>query len=176
MPHRFELLEPLLAILFRVFLGKTFGLQLPQLFRAGADIRRVMDFHSLRHTFCTNLQCAGVSQREAMELMRHSDPRLTASTYTDASLLSLKTAVEKLTVSPYQIVYQKMCATGQTVTQPDAEKQVDKSSEPIENKGEKSLCGAASRILSKIEKWCALQVSNLRFVTPPHECWKYRVS
>jgi integrase len=33
---------------------------------------RVVDFHSLRHTFCTNLQRAGVSQREAMELMRHN--------------------------------------------------------------------------------------------------------
>ena len=123
---------------------------------------RVMDFHSLRHTFCTNLQCAGVSQREAMELMRHSDPRLTASTYTDASLLSLKTAVERLAVSPYQIAYQKTCATGQTVTQPVAEKQPIESIKPIENKGELTLSGAAWQVLSKIQKWCALQVSNLR--------------
>ncbi|MBU6402136.1 MAG: site-specific integrase, partial [Verrucomicrobia bacterium] len=57
---------------------------------------RTADFHSLRHTFCTNLHRAGVSQREAMELMRHSDARLTAKTYTDASLLPLKAAVEKL--------------------------------------------------------------------------------
>jgi integrase len=34
-------------------------------------------FHSLRYTFCTSLPCAGVSQLEAQELMRHSDPRLT---------------------------------------------------------------------------------------------------
>ena len=40
---------------------------------------RVVDFHSLRHTFCTNLHLAGVTQREAMEIMRHSDPRLTAN-------------------------------------------------------------------------------------------------
>jgi site-specific recombinase XerD len=47
--------------------------------------RHVVDFHSLRHTFCTNLHQAGVSQRKAMELMRHNDPRLTANIYTDAS-------------------------------------------------------------------------------------------
>jgi integrase len=57
---------------------------------------RVVDFHSLRHTFCTNLHRAGVPQREAMELMRHNDPRLTAKTYTDASHLALRSAVAKL--------------------------------------------------------------------------------
>ena len=35
-------------------------------------------------------------QREAMELMRHNDPRLTANTYADVSLLSLRGAVAKL--------------------------------------------------------------------------------
>jgi integrase len=123
---------------------------------------RVVDFHSLRHTFCTNLHRVGVPQREAMELMRHSDPRLTASTYTDASLLSLKTAVEKLTVQPPQIAPQILGATGQTVTQFVAGCPQVQADETIVNKGEKSLSGAASRILSKIEKWCALQVSNLR--------------
>jgi integrase len=39
-------------------------------------------FHILRHTFCTALHCSGASEREAQELMRHSDPRLTAGTYT----------------------------------------------------------------------------------------------
>jgi Phage integrase family len=53
-------------------------------------------FHSLRHTFCTNLHRASVPQREAMELMRHNDPRLTANTYADASLFGLKDAVKKL--------------------------------------------------------------------------------
>jgi integrase len=61
---------------------------------------RVVDFHSLRHTFCTNLHRAGVPQREAMELMRHNDPRLTATTYTDTSLLSLQSAVQKIGFSP----------------------------------------------------------------------------
>src|SRR5208283_6154549 len=59
---------------------------------------RVTDFHSLRHTFCTNLHRAGVPQREAMELMRHNDPRLTANTYADVSLFSLRGAVAKLSI------------------------------------------------------------------------------
>jgi integrase len=73
---------------------------------------RVVDFHSLRHTLCTNLHRAGVSQREAMELMRHNDPRLTANTYTDASLLSLRSAIQKLAVSPSQIASQILGAGG----------------------------------------------------------------
>ena len=42
------------------------------------------DFHSLRKTFGTMLTLAGVGQRTVRELMRHSDMRLTAKTYTDA--------------------------------------------------------------------------------------------
>jgi hypothetical protein len=57
---------------------------------------RVVDFHSFRHTFCTNLHRAGVPLREAMELMRHGDARLTMSIYADASLFALCPAVEKL--------------------------------------------------------------------------------
>jgi hypothetical protein len=81
---------------------------------------RVVDFHSLRHTFCTNLHRAGVSQREAMELMRHGDPRLTAKTYTDASLLQLGSAVEKLTCPASQIASQILGAEGHSVATPVA--------------------------------------------------------
>ncbi len=74
----------------------------------------VADFHSLRHTFCTRLHCSGASQREAQELMRHSDPRLTASTYTDTKLLGLRAAVAKLSIvnSASQGASQKLGATG----------------------------------------------------------------
>ena len=44
-----------------------------------------VDFHALRMTYITRLQRAGVSPREAMELARHSDMRLTMKTYTDAA-------------------------------------------------------------------------------------------
>jgi len=54
------------------------------------------DFHSLRHTLATNLARVGTAPRVAMEIMRHSDMRLTAKTYTDAGLLPVADAVLKL--------------------------------------------------------------------------------
>jgi integrase len=54
------------------------------------------DFHSLRYTLATNLARAGTAPRVAMEIMRHSDMRLTAKTYTDAGLLPVADAVLKL--------------------------------------------------------------------------------
>lgn len=56
------------------------------------SLGRQADFHSLRHTFCTHLQRAGVSPGDAMRLMRHTDLRLTLKRYTDPALL--KTAAE----------------------------------------------------------------------------------
>ncbi len=123
---------------------------------------QVVVFHSLRHTFCTNLHRAGVSQRETMELMRHNDPRLTATTYTDASLLSLRDAVKKLTVSPSQLASQILGAEGHSESQPVASSDKVNGGKTIENKGDKSLSGAAWRVLSKIQEWCAVEVSNLR--------------
>lgn len=57
---------------------------------------RKLVFHSLRNTFATRLARQGVSQRLAQELMRHSDPRLTANIYTDAAHLPTFDAVEKM--------------------------------------------------------------------------------
>ena len=55
------------------------------------------DLHSLRKTFGTMLTLAGVGQRTVMELMRHSDMRLTAKTYTDANMLPISDAMSLLT-------------------------------------------------------------------------------
>jgi integrase len=55
-----------------------------------------VDFHALRKTFGTMLTLSGVGQRTVMELMRHSDPRLTLKTYTDANLLPVSDAVVSL--------------------------------------------------------------------------------
>lgn len=55
-----------------------------------------VDFHALRKTFITNLARSGVPQRHAMALARHTDPRLTASVYTDEDALPLAEAVTKL--------------------------------------------------------------------------------
>ncbi|MFW6061796.1 MAG: tyrosine-type recombinase/integrase [Planctomycetota bacterium] len=57
---------------------------------------RTVDVHSLRHTFATMLSQAGVLPRMAQELMRHSDIRLTMSTYTHLSLIDTAGAVEAL--------------------------------------------------------------------------------
>jgi len=54
------------------------------------------DFHALRHTLTTNLMLAGTSPRIAMEIMRHSDIKLTTKTYTDAGLLPLAETVINL--------------------------------------------------------------------------------
>jgi hypothetical protein len=122
---------------------------------------RVVDFHSLRHTFCTNLHRAGVSQREAMELMRHNDPRLTATTYTDTSLLSLQSAIQKLDFTALQIASQKLVAGSQSLSSPVNDSAKVSNSKTIENKWGKSLSGAAWHVLSKIEKWCSL-IKHLR--------------
>ena len=57
---------------------------------------RIADFHALRKTFDTNLQNNGVAPRVVMELMRHSDIRLTMKTYTDASRLPTDEAIKSL--------------------------------------------------------------------------------
>ena len=54
------------------------------------------DFHSLRKTFGTMLTLAGVGLRTVMELMRHSDMRLTTKTYTDANMLPISDAMVSL--------------------------------------------------------------------------------
>ena len=57
---------------------------------------RKLDFHSFRYTFATKLARQGISQRLTQELMRHSDPRLTANLYTDVSHLPTFEAVQNL--------------------------------------------------------------------------------
>ena len=57
---------------------------------------RYADFHSLRYTWGTYLQRNGVNSRTAMELMRHSDRKLTDKLYTDSNLLPLGEVVRNL--------------------------------------------------------------------------------
>jgi integrase len=82
------------------------------------------DFHALRNTFATMLTLAGVSQRVIMELMRHSDMRLTAKVYTDAGMLPTGDAVLKLPAlkvegeTDSQIDSQKLVANGLLLSQP----------------------------------------------------------
>ncbi len=54
------------------------------------------DFHALRHSFIAALDHSGSSLKEAMQLARHSDPRLTMAVYGRAQLLDLAGAVNRL--------------------------------------------------------------------------------
>jgi integrase len=76
-----------------------------------------VDFHALRMTYITRLQRAGVSPREAMELARHSDMRLTMKTYTDAAALPLAATVRGLPAfDDSQIDSQTLVAVSQSVS------------------------------------------------------------
>lgn len=62
----------------------------------------VVHIHALRHSFGTHLSKAGVSPRTAQAAMRHSDIKLTMSTYVDARLLDTASAVELLPSLPLE--------------------------------------------------------------------------
>jgi hypothetical protein len=55
-----------------------------------------VDFHALRKTYNTNLELVGASLQVRQELLRHSDPRLTAGTYMDTTRLETASLIEKL--------------------------------------------------------------------------------
>ncbi len=57
------------------------------------DDGRIAGFHSLRVTYVTELQKAGLPPRIVQELARHTDYRLTATTYTDMQLIDTFGAV-----------------------------------------------------------------------------------
>ncbi len=61
-----------------------------------AEIGSGYDFHSLRVTFCTLLQNAGVALRLVQAAMRHSESRLTENIYTDVARMDLRGAIETL--------------------------------------------------------------------------------
>ncbi len=60
----------------------------------------VVDFHSLRKTFITNLTRSGVTPKTAQLLARHSDINLTMNTYTSLGVLDQAAAVEALPPVP----------------------------------------------------------------------------
>jgi integrase len=83
------------------------GKMLPSMWKMKRDLKKAgieyeddkgrrADFHSLRHTLATNLARRNIPPRVAMEIMRHSDIRLTMNRYTDASLLPMADAIAKM--------------------------------------------------------------------------------
>jgi len=70
---------------------------------AGIPIRSddgLVDFHSLRLTFATELGRNGVILQTAQKLMRHSTPKLTASLYTKLGFSELSDTVARLRIVP----------------------------------------------------------------------------
>lgn len=68
---------------------------------AGIDAERHgqrADFHALRSTYATSLARVGVNLQTAEALLRHSDPKLTARTYTKLGITDLAGAVAGLTL------------------------------------------------------------------------------
>lgn len=59
---------------------------------------RVADFHSLRVTFISRVAETGATLKQAMELARHSDPKLTMRTYARVGLATLGGIVDGLAV------------------------------------------------------------------------------
>ncbi len=57
---------------------------------------RFADFHSLRHTFVTNLCKADISPKTAQILARHSDIRLTMNIYTHVDDQEQAAAIARL--------------------------------------------------------------------------------
>ena len=51
-----------------------------------------MDFHALRHTYCSWLAASGISPKELMTLARHTDARLTLGRYSHVRLFNLSGA------------------------------------------------------------------------------------
>jgi len=107
-----------------------------------------LDFHSLRYTFATKLAKSGVSQRLTQELMRHSDPRLTANLYTDVNQLPTFEAVKGLGWTPEnnwrsdegtqigtQIGTQKLDSESLLVAQVVTENSVEGCAQTLVNKG-----------------------------------------
>jgi integrase len=96
-------------------------------------------FHSLRHTFGTNLARGGVASRVAMALMRHSDRRLTDKIYTDENLLGTWAAFDslpKFEERASQIASQILDASGQIVASPVASENGEHIENTLANIGE----------------------------------------
>jgi len=82
----------------------------------------LVDFHSLRHTFGTSLSKAGVTPRIAMELMRHTDMRLTMKVYTDPRVFDLAGAVESLPAMAVAAQAQQATGTDGKMVHPNMSK------------------------------------------------------
>jgi integrase len=136
-----------------------------------------IDFHALRTSYITRLQRAGVSPREAMELARHSDMRLTMKTYTDTAQLPLAATVAQLPAfgltaakpgANTQILTQDLVHSGQSVSPSVPQNGVAKVEETIENIGENNSQPPSVTASHEKSKWRREGDSNPRCATGEH--------
>jgi integrase len=81
----------------------------------GPDGPLYADFHALRHSYIAMLDQSGATLKEAMQLARHSDPKLTMAVYGRARLHDLGEAVRRLpsvVYGPQAAAAQRPAATG----------------------------------------------------------------
>jgi hypothetical protein len=62
----------------------------------GPDGPLYADLHALRHSFIAMLDLSGATLKQAMQLARHSDPKLTAARYGRARLNDLGTVLGRM--------------------------------------------------------------------------------
>jgi len=158
----------------RVFAGRVPSMEVFRTDLAKAKIRFLnergyrADFHSLRHTLATNLALAGTAPRVAMEVMRHSDIRLTANVYTDAGLLPVSDAVTKLpsfgtkvatsmdtpAAQASQIDSQKMFRQGRDESTPVPGSENLKTQQPSDYQGSAAVVSGSVMPSPEIENGC----------------------
>lgn len=121
------------------------------------------DFHSLRHTLATNLALAGTAPRVAMEIMRHSDMRLTSKTYTDTGLLPVSDAVSKLPsfAGDSQIDSQTLPRASHVLSIPVINSTNGSKRKVSEHQELTGVVSSPVTTGQESEKWCAIQGSNL---------------
>ena len=75
---------------------------------------RVVDFHALRVAYISRVVEAGANVKEAMELARHSDPKLTLKTYARVGMHNLARVLDRMpgAVTPLSSEPQALRATG----------------------------------------------------------------
>lgn len=67
---------------------------IPYVIEGPGGVPLFADMHSMRHTFIRMLDLAGTSLKEAMQLARHSDPKLTMVVYGQAGVEELVAKVD----------------------------------------------------------------------------------
>ena len=116
-------------------------------YRDGAG--HVADFHSLRHSYISNLARAGVHPKVAMDLARHGNINLTMARYSHTAVADRATALDGLPELDEQDEAQVVRATGtydgraeagrfRTENAKQSAKRGGKSAQPSRNKGDRS--------------------------------------